>query len=141
MNVVKAIRAARLGHDGCSQHLRARVLLLQEENLRSGLLLEQGALCLLRERPPKLRKFAFHMTLAGLRFNACDQRALGARAYRFVIDYEAHVLTCKLRGCDTIHGMMASQDMLQACSRLSLRFHLTQDGSCIQTAKGLIRSS
>lgn len=56
---------------------------MQEENLRSGLLLEQGALCLLRTRPPRLRKFAFHMTLAGLRFNACDQKALGARAYRW----------------------------------------------------------
>ncbi len=90
MNLVKPIRAASWDRS-CSQQLRA-ILLLQEENLRSGLLLEQGALCLLRERPPKLRKFAFHMTLAGLRFNACDQRALGARAYRFVIDYEAHVL-------------------------------------------------
>ena len=62
----------------------AGAISLQEENLRSGLLLEQGALCLLRTRPPKLRKFAFHMTLAGLRFNACDQKALGARAYRYV---------------------------------------------------------
>ena len=57
-------------------------MVAQEENLRSGLLLEQGALCLLRTRPPKLRKFAFHMTLAGLRFNACEQKTLGARAYR-----------------------------------------------------------
>lgn len=59
------------------------MLHVQEENLRSGLLLEQGALCLLRARPPRLRRFAFHMTLAGLRFNACEQQVLGARAYRW----------------------------------------------------------
>ena len=61
------------------------MLRVQEENLRSGLLLEQGALCLLRARPPRLRRFAFHLTLAGLRFNACEQKAMGARAYRWVI--------------------------------------------------------
>lgn len=66
-------------------------MLAQEENLRSGLLLEQGALCLLRTRPPKLRKFAFHMTLAGLRFNACEQKALGARAYRSASLYQGHI--------------------------------------------------
>ena len=58
---------------------------MQEEDLRSGLLLEQGALCLLRARPPRLRRFAFHLTLAGLRFNACEQKALGARAYRWAV--------------------------------------------------------
>ena len=71
---------------------------MQEENLRSGLLLEQGALCLLRARPPRLRRFAFHLTLAGLRFNACDQKLLGARAYRWASTFS----TCvgpKLRQC------------------------------------------
>lgn len=71
-------------HPQCQQaHEDTQIVFrTQEENLRSGLLLEQGTLCLLRTRPPRLRKFAFHMTLAGLRFNACDQKALGARAYR-----------------------------------------------------------
>lgn len=32
--------------------------------------------------PPSVRKYAFHMVLAGLRYNACDQKALGMRAYR-----------------------------------------------------------
>lgn len=54
----------------------------QEENLRAALLLEQAALCLLRVSPPSVRKYAFHMVLAGLRYNACDQKALGMRAYR-----------------------------------------------------------
>ena len=54
----------------------------QEENLRAALLLEQAALCLLRVQPPHLRKFAFHMVLAGLRFNAAGQQRLGIRAYK-----------------------------------------------------------
>ncbi|KAK9825400.1 hypothetical protein WJX81_000447 [Elliptochloris bilobata] len=56
-----------------------------EEGLRAALLLEQAALCLLRVAPPALRKFAFHMVLAGLRYSSCGQSALGARAYRQVL--------------------------------------------------------
>ena len=54
----------------------------QEESLRAALLLEQAALCLLRVAPPALRKFSFHMVLAGLRYAGCGQAALGARAYQ-----------------------------------------------------------
>ncbi|KAK9823583.1 hypothetical protein WJX72_003982 [[Myrmecia] bisecta] len=57
----------------------------QEENLRAALLLEQAALYLLHISPPGIRKFAFHMVLAGLRFNACDQKQLGLSAYRQVL--------------------------------------------------------
>ncbi len=66
------------------------VIAPQEENLRAALLLEQAALCLLRVSPPSVRKYAFHMVLAGLRYNACDQKALGMRAYRFVISVDPH---------------------------------------------------
>ena len=78
-SIFSVLLSARVQHDKSQRCLAAHA---QEENLRSGLLLEQGALCLLHARPPRLRKFAFHMTLAGLRFNACDQKVLGARAYR-----------------------------------------------------------
>ena len=54
----------------------------QEENLRAALLLEQAAWALLRTQPPHARKFAFHMVLSGLRYNACQQASLGMRAYR-----------------------------------------------------------
>lgn len=54
----------------------------QEENLRAALLLEQAAFCLLHVAPPHVRKFAFHMVLSGLRYNACVQVPLGVRAYR-----------------------------------------------------------
>lgn len=67
----------------------------QEENLRAALLLEQAALCLLRVSPPSVRKYAFHMVLAGLRYNACDQKALGMRAYRSAL----HIFCFALYRC------------------------------------------
>jgi hypothetical protein len=54
---------------------------LQEENLRAGLLLEQAAYCLLALQPPHVRKFAFHLVLAGLRYDMCGQKVLSMRAY------------------------------------------------------------
>lgn len=57
------------------------VPLWQEENLRAGLLLEQAAYCLLSHQPPHTRKFAFHLVLAGLRFDMCEQKQLSTRAY------------------------------------------------------------
>lgn len=50
--------------------------------MRAALLLEAAAQCLLHMAPPAIRKFAFHMVLAGLRYNACDQKQLGVAAYR-----------------------------------------------------------
>lgn len=55
--------------------------LLQEDNLRAGLLLEQAAHCLLCLTPPHTRKFAFHLVLAGLRYDMCGQKGLAQRAY------------------------------------------------------------
>ena len=55
---------------------------MQEEPLRAALLLEQAALSLLQMSPPSVRKFAFHLVLAGLRYNAVRQQKLGMRAYR-----------------------------------------------------------
>lgn len=56
----------------------------QEENLRAGLLLEQAAHSLLRLAPsPHTRKFAFHLVLAGLRYNLCGQKELALRAYKW----------------------------------------------------------
>ncbi len=46
------------------------------------MLLEQSALCLLYTSPPSVRKFAFHMVLAGLRYNAAGLKRLGLHAYR-----------------------------------------------------------
>lgn len=70
----------------------------QEENLRAALLLEQAAWALLRTQPPHARKFAFHMVLSGLRYNACGQLPLGGRAYRCAALFcrSVNVLSCAI---------------------------------------------
>ncbi|PRW18320.1 trafficking particle complex subunit 8 [Chlorella sorokiniana] len=57
----------------------------QEDDMRAGLLLEQAAHCLLALRPPHVRKFAFHLVLAGLRYDMCGQRSLAHRVYKLVL--------------------------------------------------------
>lgn len=46
---------------------------LQDSDLRSALLLEQAAHCFINMRNPMVRKFAFHMILAGHRFSKAGQ--------------------------------------------------------------------
>ncbi|KAL6771414.1 TRS85 [Auxenochlorella protothecoides x Auxenochlorella symbiontica] len=58
----------------------------REDNTGAGLLLEQAAHSLLRLQPPRARKFAFHLVLAGLRYGACDQDGLAQRCYRQVLE-------------------------------------------------------
>lgn len=55
---------------------------LQEGNLIAAVLLEQAALYLLHVEPPSVRKWAFHLVLAALRFANCQQPQLANRAYR-----------------------------------------------------------
>ena len=38
----------------------------------NGLLVEQAALCFLKTKPIMMKKFAFHMILAGHRYNKCS---------------------------------------------------------------------
>ena len=49
------------------------VNVLQESDLRSALLLEQAAHCFIKMRTPMIRKYAFHMILAGHRYNKAWQ--------------------------------------------------------------------
>ncbi len=74
--------SASLGWKTHNLRLMSSTEMTQEENLRAALLLEQAAFCLLHVAPPHVRKFAFHMVLSGLRYNACGQVPLGVRAYR-----------------------------------------------------------
>jgi hypothetical protein len=53
-----------------------------ESDERAGLLLEQAAHSLLAMKPPQVRKFAFHLVLAALRFNMCNQGGLALDAYK-----------------------------------------------------------
>lgn len=51
---------------------------VQDSDLRSALLLEQAAHCFINMRNPMVRKFAFHMILAGHRFSKAGQVRLSA---------------------------------------------------------------
>lgn len=54
----------------------------EESDLRSGLLLEQAAYCFLNSKPSMIRKYAFHMVLAGHRFSKAAQRMHSLRSYK-----------------------------------------------------------
>ncbi|KAM8888090.1 trafficking protein particle complex subunit 8 isoform 1-T1 [Synchiropus picturatus] len=53
----------------------------EDSDLRSALLLEQAAHCFINMRSRMLRKFAFHMILAGHRFSKAGQRRHALRCY------------------------------------------------------------
>ncbi|XP_033820715.1 trafficking protein particle complex subunit 8 [Periophthalmus magnuspinnatus] len=53
----------------------------EDSDLRSALLLEQAAHCFINMRIPMVRKFAFHMILAGHRFSKAGQRRHALRCY------------------------------------------------------------
>ena len=57
-----------------------------EEDLRAALLMERAALLLLRASPPRVRKFAFHLVLAGLRYSKGGAWVLAARSYSLAIE-------------------------------------------------------
>ncbi|KAG0344580.1 Trafficking protein particle complex 8, partial [Podila humilis] len=50
-------------------------------DLRNGLFLEQAAHCYLKLSRPSVRKYAFHMIMAGHRFNKADQKEHAYRCY------------------------------------------------------------
>ncbi|KAG0366231.1 ER-golgi trafficking TRAPP I complex 85 kDa subunit-domain-containing protein [Gamsiella multidivaricata] len=50
-------------------------------DLRNGLFLEQAAHCYLKFPSPQVRKYAFHMIMAGHRFNKADQKEHAYRCY------------------------------------------------------------
>ena len=52
------------------------------KDLRSALMLEQASYCFLLANPPLVRKYAFHIILAGYRFSKCGQKKHSSRAYR-----------------------------------------------------------
>ncbi|WIA13573.1 hypothetical protein OEZ85_007140 [Tetradesmus obliquus] len=55
-----------------------------EEAARAALLLEAAAYCLLRCRPASVRKAAFHLVLAGLRYHSAKQKRLSIHCYKQV---------------------------------------------------------
>jgi len=54
----------------------------ESKDLRSSLLFEQAAYCHLLATPVQLRKYAFHIILAGYRYSKAGQKGHAVRAYR-----------------------------------------------------------
>ncbi|XP_062212632.1 uncharacterized protein LOC133913481 isoform X2 [Phragmites australis] len=54
----------------------------EEPSLHSAILLEQAASCYLLSSPPMLRKYGFHLILAGNSYYMSDQKQHAVRAYR-----------------------------------------------------------
>lgn len=54
----------------------------EDSDLRSALLLEQAAYCVLAIQPPLYRKYAFHSVLAGHRYSKAGQRKHSYRCYK-----------------------------------------------------------
>ncbi|XP_034036210.1 trafficking protein particle complex subunit 8 isoform X2 [Thalassophryne amazonica] len=87
-NMVLAERCALLSAEilkSQSKYSDAATLLIkmtsEDSDLRSALLLEQAAHCFINMRNPMVRKFAFHMILAGHRFSKAGQRRHALRCY------------------------------------------------------------
>ncbi|OON18270.1 hypothetical protein X801_05878 [Opisthorchis viverrini] len=84
-----ALRATLLNAEAlCSRGLYAECamslfrLTSEDDDLTSGLMIEQAAHCVLHLRRPLLRKFAFRMALAAHRYNRAKQAHLAIRSYR-----------------------------------------------------------
>ncbi|XP_044054925.1 trafficking protein particle complex subunit 8 isoform X2 [Siniperca chuatsi] len=87
-NMVMAERCALLSTEilkSQGKYSEAATLLIkmtsEDSDLRSALLLEQAAHCFINMRNPMVRKFAFHMILAGHRFSKAGQRRHALRCY------------------------------------------------------------
>ncbi|XP_067454174.1 trafficking protein particle complex subunit 8 isoform X1 [Thunnus thynnus] len=87
-NMVLAERCALLSAEilkSQGKYSEAATLLIkmtsEDSDLRSALLLEQAAHCFINMRNPMLRKFAFHMILAGHRFSKAGQKRHALRCY------------------------------------------------------------
>ncbi|TSK58116.1 Trafficking protein particle complex subunit 8 [Bagarius yarrelli] len=87
-NMVLAERCALLSAEvlkSQAKYSEAAALLIkmtsEDSDLRSALLLEQAAHCFINMRSPMVRKFAFHMILAGHRFSKAGQKRHALRCY------------------------------------------------------------
>uniref|UniRef100_A0A8B9RS85 Trafficking protein particle complex 8 n=1 Tax=Accipiter nisus TaxID=211598 RepID=A0A8B9RS85_9AVES len=88
LNMVLAERCVLLSAEilkSQSKYSEAAALLIrltsEDSDLRSALLLEQAAHCFINMRSPMVRKFAFHMILAGHRFSKAGQKKHALRCY------------------------------------------------------------
>ncbi|NP_001085189.1 uncharacterized protein LOC432274 [Xenopus laevis] len=87
-NIILAERCVLLSAEilkSQSKYSEAAALLIrltsEDSDLRSALLLEQAAHCFINMKSPMVRKFAFHMILAGHRFSKAGQKKHALRCY------------------------------------------------------------
>jgi len=94
----------------------------EECELRSALLLEQAAHCYLHNNPPMIRKYAFHMILAGHRYSKAAQRKHTLRCYTNALNVykekgwhlaEDHMNFIIGRQCFNLGQLEDSQDALR----------------------------
>jgi tetratricopeptide (TPR) repeat protein len=120
-----------------------------EEDLRAALLIEQAALLLLRVEPARVRKFAFHLVLAGLRYSKGGARDLAARSYSLAFavykgrDWdvvEEHVREALGKGCREIGDSLGAVEHFAAtltCSQIPAglqSLHMAQFAESLQAA-------
>ncbi|XP_035218300.1 trafficking protein particle complex subunit 8-like [Stegodyphus dumicola] len=74
----ECLKAKGLYRDAATQFIR----MPSEADLPSALCLEQAAYCYINCKPPKVRKYAFHIILAGHRFSKAGQRKHALRSYK-----------------------------------------------------------
>ena len=72
----------------------------KDADLRTALLLEQTAHSFLRVRPPMIRKFSFHLVLAGYRFSRCGQVWISLhRFFLWFMKNNTHYCACTEEAC------------------------------------------
>ncbi|GFR74415.1 trafficking protein particle complex subunit 8 [Elysia marginata] len=74
----EALKKKGMFNDAAMQFLK---MTSEDSDLTSALFLEQAAHCFLALKTPMVRKYSFHMILAGHRFNKAGQRKHSLRAY------------------------------------------------------------
>jgi len=120
-----------------------------EEDLRAALLIEQAALLLLRVQPARVRKFAFHLILAGLRYSKGGARDLAARSYSLGVAVyigkgwdvvEEHVHEALGKGCREVGDSLGAVEHFAAtltCSQIPAglqSLHMAQFAESFQAA-------
>lgn len=74
----ECLKAKGLYRDAAAQFIR----MPSDADLPSALCLEQAAYCYINCKPPKIRKYAFHIILAGHRFSKAGQKKHALRSYK-----------------------------------------------------------
>lgn len=120
-----------------------------EEDLRAALLIERAALLLLRVQPARVRKFAFHLVLAGLRYSKGGARDLAARSYSLAVAVykgkgwdvvEEHIREALGKGCREAGDSLGAVEHFAAtltCSQIPAglqSLHMAQFAESLQAA-------